>query len=365
MVTTAAAQQPAPPVTERREHVVREGDTLWDLARLYLGNPFLWPMIYEANRQIVQNPHRIFPTERLIIPPLPGETPVPAATPAPVQPAPVAPPPGPRTEIETVPPSSPRSRFYNQAAPQQDTATGPTMISAERAVLRRVQPKEYYSAPWLGDSTQLTVLGSVYMSYDPRIERDKLAHYFHPFDRLYLSYAGRTRPRVGDLLLVVSIGRKVGLGYGSIIEPTGVVRVDSLNQSTMVAMVTHQFGALRTGDLVIPMDSFPDLIGEPVEADGPAGGLIDFQSQEPLYGTVDRAFVSIGRNMGVKPGDEMVALLPQRRPERERDERLPARPIARLLVVRTTDRTSTVRVLSISEAALQPGMIVRVVRRMP
>jgi nucleoid-associated protein YgaU len=69
-----AAQQPATPpqpaAGQQREHVVRRGDTLWDLARLYLSNPFLWPMIFEANRDVVENPHWIFPAERLIIPPV-------------------------------------------------------------------------------------------------------------------------------------------------------------------------------------------------------------------------------------------------------------------------------------------------------
>lgn len=349
-VSPVRSQQPPQPITERREHLVRTGDTLWDLARLYLGNPYLWPLIYEANRQIVENPHRIFPTERLIIPPLPGET----------RAAELPPPSGPVVEAE--PPSVPgRSRFYTRGG---DTGEVATVLSAERAVIRRVEPREYYATPWLADSAQLNVLGQVFKPYDSRSERDRLIHTYHPFDRLYLSYMGATRPREGDLLLVISIGRKVPLDFGRVIEPTGVVRVDSLKESTMVVMVTHQFGPLRTGDLVIPLDSFPGVVGEPVEADGPSGGVIDFLEQQPIYGTMDRAFVSMGSAAGVKPGDELVALLPTRRPERMREERLPPRPIARLLVIRVTQRSSTARVISLQEAALSAGMPVRVVRRM-
>jgi hypothetical protein len=346
-VSPLTAQQPAAP--ERREHVVKAGDNLWELARTYLGNPFLWPLIYAANKQIVENPHRIFPTERLLIPPLPGEA-VAAGEPRPRGPQPGT--------TQPVSPSG-RTRFYT--AP--DTASIPTLISAARAAVRRVEPREYYATPWLGDSARLNVVGTVFKPADPLLERDKLTHTFHPFDRVYLSY-GRTRPNVGDLLLIVSLGRRVE-GYGRIIEPTGVIRVDSLKDGIMVGMVTHQFGALRTRDLAIPMDSFPDLLAEPVAAEGPEGKLIDFVVQEPLYGTTDRAFVDLGASAGVKPGDEMVAIVPLRKAEKSRAEMLPARPIAKLLVVRVTDRTATVRVTGLQEAALRTGMPVRVVRRMP
>lgn len=45
-------------------HVVRRGDTLWDLCNSYYSNPWGWPKVWSYNPQIV-NPHWIYPGDQL------------------------------------------------------------------------------------------------------------------------------------------------------------------------------------------------------------------------------------------------------------------------------------------------------------
>ncbi|HEY3498672.1 MAG TPA: LysM peptidoglycan-binding domain-containing protein [Polyangiaceae bacterium] len=45
-------------------HLVRRGDTLWDLCDTYYGNPWQWPRIWSYNPQIA-NPHWIYPGDQV------------------------------------------------------------------------------------------------------------------------------------------------------------------------------------------------------------------------------------------------------------------------------------------------------------
>ena len=46
------------------EYVVREGDTLWDIASTFLRDPWYWPEVWYLNPQ-VENPHLIYPGDTL------------------------------------------------------------------------------------------------------------------------------------------------------------------------------------------------------------------------------------------------------------------------------------------------------------
>ena len=47
-------------------HVIVRGDTLWDLAGKYYGDPYLWPQLWERN-QYIKDAHWIYPGDPLVV----------------------------------------------------------------------------------------------------------------------------------------------------------------------------------------------------------------------------------------------------------------------------------------------------------
>ena len=339
-VAAEAAAQEAP---RQRQHTVRRGDTLWDLSSSYLGNPFLWPMIYEANRGVVEDPHWIYPLEVLVIPPI---TPVGAVRDPSGQPLGLAP----------------------AAQPEPEAVAEEEPMVLETVDLRRpvISPAEYRATPWLSPGTDGLVRGRLVALGDPSEEQSSIPPAVHPNYRVHLGDLRGTTPQPGDSLLVVRFGRTVA-GWGQVVEPLAVLRIDQRNGNTFSAQVVRQFGEARVGDRVISLDAIPEIPrGELTQVgDGAQGELLQFLVEQPLYGTGEHAFVSLGQDR-VRLGDELAVYVPANQADAAVGAAVvPATEVARARVVRVEGRTATVRITRVGDSSLTNGLQVRLVARAP
>jgi len=67
-VAQGASATASTPTPETIPYVVQEGDTLWLIAETTYSDGALWPVIFEANRDVLDDPDRIQPDQLLRVP---------------------------------------------------------------------------------------------------------------------------------------------------------------------------------------------------------------------------------------------------------------------------------------------------------
>ncbi len=110
--------------------VVKKGDTLWALAKTHLGNPERWPEIFEANRDVIDDPDEIDIGWRLRIPTVPGAA-APATSPG-VNTAPAAATPSADLPVAAPVPSASSTKSATPpptATPSPQPTTSPSVVT--------------------------------------------------------------------------------------------------------------------------------------------------------------------------------------------------------------------------------------------
>ncbi|HET7461673.1 MAG TPA: FlgT C-terminal domain-containing protein [Longimicrobium sp.] len=331
-VAPLAAQQDTVP--QGRVHTVRRGDTLWDLARQYLADPFLWPEIFRLNTDVVRDPARIYPNERLVLPP----------------------------GVAAVGPSEPEHTVFLRTG--GDTPRDRlTILPAGTAEFPVVRTGDFYRAGFVVPEGDVRPQGRVREIVSPTVVPLERQPTVQIYDKVLVSTDSGMAPfRIGDRVQFLRPERRIE-PYGRLFTPRGIGTVANVDGGTATVVVIRMFDPVGPGDLVTPAPAFPVANGvRPAAAADLQGRLVGFQRQHPLQAVEELAVLDVGRQAGVKEGDEFEVFLPRQRADWGTR---PEVSVARVQVVKVTQRTSTVRIVQMEQPAVAVGQPVRRVARMP
>ncbi len=328
-----------------RTHVVRPGDTLWDLAATYLGDANRWREILTLNTSVRE-------VQSLTI----GDTisiPGPAKRQATVAPAPERA--GPDTFVPTKPAaarnSGRRTIFYGLRPAGGFTPPDSTrIVHVDSTVPAGVY--EALSAPFVGDSMAFAGSGRC-LSVGPAAAAEARGVQLN--ETLSIQVAA-TAP-AGSRWLLVRRG-PVLFGLGEVGIPTGVVRLTSNTNAgaPAAAEVVAQFDVMSCGDMVLPIDRMPSRPqGSRTPVTNGARGLVAWVANESLLPSLTHALIlDIGAAAGVRLGDRVTIYAGDG-----------TAVVARADVVRVTPRSATVLVVRQSLPSLAAGLPVRVTEKLP
>jgi hypothetical protein len=344
-----AAQEP------QRTHTVRPGDTLWDLAQTYLGDPFRWPEIYRRNTETVKDPHWIYPDQVLIIS---GD---------------VAPTPGTPADVDTMAVADPMAQPVYVQQPMtifnpdrfrvvRGTRESLTLRTREEAV----RAGDYLRAPFLGDANGVPGAGVL----DATTSADGVGitlseRPIQIYDRIHVQLPAGAQGVRDERFLTFVYGATIP-GEGRVVIPTGVIRLTSAAVSGRAeALLTGKFTDVYKGHHVMLLDTITPRPGEfPTRVEfGTRTALIWMYDEPVLPGIGQQVIFAAGSGEGLVPGDQIT--LQRDMGNDSRGVPLPPEDIAVAQVTRVTRWGASAIVLAATDGGTVTGMAARVTAKMP
>lgn len=344
--TTGATTRATPAVVK---HTVKRGDTLWDIAKFYLKDPFRWREVFHANTDIVKNPHWIYPGQVLTI------------DGAAVKPEVAA-----RTDSQGFVVAQIQTRA--QAATvfaSQDNATEQHFVASNRIPpALTVRPGEYEAAPYVVSGTAPLGAGTVIGPVDvPALGLSSDAGY-RTFDRIYITAPAGTSFSVGERVVVARTEATI-TDVGRVVEPTGIMQIDSIGTGNRAAaVIVKQFSTITAGQaIVLPGQSFESTTTRPVAGSFPLTARLLWIKGSPRLPSVQSYVVlSADQAQGVRLGDQFTLFDDGRFSD---GSRAPLAATATVTIVRVTPFAATGMVVRQTQPEIRVGMPSRLTAKMP
>ena len=264
-------------------YIIVRGDTLWDLAGKYLGNPYLWPQIWDQNRYIT-DAHWIYPGDPLIMP-----------------------------KVSLV--SDRAGEAGGIAAGAEEAAAGVAgqviaRPGAGEQLIPAIEEMALQCAHYVlsgGEDDSLYILGS---------EQGATKLAFAERDIVYLSKGSNAGVKAGDVYTAHHPSYEVkhpssGRTIGRKVETTGWVRVILVQENSSTAVIERSCQDTHAGDYLRAFEkaSVPLIVRRPPpdRLTPPSGkiegAVVDIGEDSMIAGERQLVTINLGTANGIAPGN--------------------------------------------------------------
>ena len=304
-----------PPPAGPDAYIIQKGDTLWDLSQSWLGDPYLWPQIWDENRYILDS-HWIYPGDPLVVPGRP--TVVPEDGPPPVAEA-----------REPEPPAEP---------PKPVTPPPPPLVPA-------ADTSELYCSGYIEHLNQppsLWIAGR-------HLERVSVGE----GDVVFLNHGRDHGIRAGDAFSILRRTHHVDhptdqRDLGTLVRRMGRLRVMLAHETSSTAVIEMSCEDILEGDELVPWEEIPVPMlasvpafdaHDPTPSGGATGHIVASRDNLSALGAGHVIFTDLGGLSGVSPGDFITLY-------RERAHDLPRLKLGQAVILTVEGGTSTAKITS-------------------
>ena len=316
-------------------YIIQKGDTLWDLANEYYGDPYLWPQLWERN-QYIMDAHWIYPGDPLIV----------------------------GVEVTSIDEVADGEGDGGDDMADMDADGGMALDRSSSAPVALGSEADIYCSGFIGATAlqyETTVIGREYAVSAGDIPGSHLKYSgsesvilnLSTSDIIYLEGGRETGQMPGSVYMIMRPEGKVShpvdsATIGFFYRYVGRARILSVQDTTSIAEIVHACGPVGMGDLLKPFSPEPvplarrsGLIGvnDPVPAEQLAEAPYIVKSNEGLFSLGQGHVVYIDRGSeDVAPGDLFTIY-------RETPPGLPPLVVGELAVLSVTEQASMGKIL--------------------
>jgi len=323
------AEEPpvSPQVLDKEmDYLVKEGDTLWDISQRFYGDPFLWPRLWQQN-QYVTNPHQIYPGDRIRLYPY-------------------------KVLIEIEEEAKPPTVEEVKPLPPPTVEEAPSPLPPPPEIVRLVIYPEIRSAGFITDAME--GIGRI---VEAKVDKLELV----AEDEIYIHFQKGFSAQKGDEFMIFRVGepimhpvmKKKVIGRKVMILGTAVI-TRTAQDGAQTALITRSYESMVRGDKVTPYFALSEELAVDTVEEPLYGWIV--ASKQPKLELVegDVVYIDLGEVDHIRPGNVFQVLRrgavveypvadtnKKKKKKKTVKVKLPDELIARLVVIRTQQKTST------------------------